>query len=417
MDLFKELSDSEKSLLVDSLVEEQFKEGDSIISQGEEPSHTQRTGPSARSVHGAPLRLLHTARAPGEEGEAFYIVKSGAVQVLQTNSEGVTAVIKDKLGPSEYFGEMALLKNEVRQASISATAPTTCMKLDRGTFQRLLGSNIGMEILEREAKRREAELARNNRPAIHMEDLKQLAILGVGTFGRVKLVLHAKDNDRPYALKCMRKGQVIALKQVEHVMNEKNLLEQCDHPFLLRLAATYQDENEIYMLLELALGGELFSVLRERNRFEEPQARFYAGCVQSAFAYLHDKSIVYRDLKPENLLFDAQGYLKVSEPPLSQLCTRRQHSRLPPHARCPRAACSPPAGRRLRLRQVYRGPHVDALRHARVPRARDHHEQGAQPRRRLVGPSASSTLTPTPLPVPLTPTPHPVPDADPSPCP
>jgi len=104
---------------------------------------------------------------------------------------------------------------------------------------------------------------------------------------------------------------VIALKQVEHVMNEKKLLEMCDHPFLLRLAATFQDENEIYMLLELALGGELFSVLREKNRFEESQARFYASCVCSAFAYMHDKKMVYRDLKPENLLFDAEGYLKV----------------------------------------------------------------------------------------------------------
>lgn len=117
-----------------------------------------------------------------------------------------------------------------------------------------------------------------------MQDLRVLSILGVGTFGRVKLVLHTTDNDRPYALKCMRKGQVVALKQVEHVMNEKKvcvrtrllhhkckyamlvshiwllqLLEVCDHPFLLRLAATYQDDDEIYMLLELALGGEVSS--------------------------------------------------------------------------------------------------------------------------------------------------------------
>ena len=56
-----------------------------------------------------------------------------------------------------------------------------------------------------------------------MQDLRVLSILGVGTFGRVKLVLHTTDNDRPYALKCMRKGQVVALKQVEHVMNEKKV--------------------------------------------------------------------------------------------------------------------------------------------------------------------------------------------------
>lgn len=116
-------------------------------------------------------------------------------------------------------------------------------------------------------------------------------------------------------------------------MNEKRLLEMCDHPFLLRLAATFQDDDEIYMLLELALGGELFSVLREKGKFEEAQSRFYAACVCSAFSYMHDRQIVYRyavqpplplsdyfaltasnygrDLKPENLLFDAKGYLKV----------------------------------------------------------------------------------------------------------
>merc|ERR1719201_2774336 len=131
---------------------------------------------------------------------------------------------------------------------------------------------------------------------IKFKDLELMKILGVGTFGRVKLVVH-KPTNTPYALKCMRKGQVIALKQVEHVMNEKNLLEMCDHPFLLNLAATYQDTDEIYMLLELALGGELFSILREHIKFDEPTSRFYSACVASAFSYMHDKQIVYRDLK------------------------------------------------------------------------------------------------------------------------
>ena len=94
-------------------------------------------------------------------------------------------------------------------------------------------------------------------------------------------------------------------------MNEKRILAMCDHPFLLNLAASYQDEDELYMLIELALGGELFSILRERNKFDEPTSRFYAANVCAAFEYLHDMKIVYRDLKPENLLLDAQGYLKV----------------------------------------------------------------------------------------------------------
>jgi len=136
-------------------------------------------------------------------------------------------------------------------------------------------------------------------------------MLGVGAFGRVTLVMH-EATDQVYALKAIRKGQVIAMKQEEHIMNEKNLLAMCDHPFLLRLVATFQDKWEIYMLTELALGGELFAYLRARQRLDEDTARFYAACVGGAFSYMHDThNMCYRDLKPENLMFDEFGYIKV----------------------------------------------------------------------------------------------------------
>jgi CRP-like cAMP-binding protein len=278
MEMFKELTDNEKTILIDALKEEHFESGVEILTQG-------------------------TA------GNSFYIIKSGSVTVTAKDSEGNVKTIKDTLGPGTYFGEMALLSDQPRMATVSATSATICMKLDRSTFKSLLGD--AQDIVAREAETRKRELERAQRPPILMDDLKQLSILGVGTFGRVKMVLNTKDGDTPYALKCMRKGQVIALKQVEHVMNEKNLLDECNHPFLLALVATFQDEEEIYMLLELALGGELFTVLREKVKFDEKQGCFYAACVCSAFCYLHDRQIVYRDLKPENLLFDAQGYLKV----------------------------------------------------------------------------------------------------------
>mmetsp|Transcript_19941 Transcript_19941/g.51424 ORF Transcript_19941/g.51424 Transcript_19941/m.51424 type:complete len:269 (-) Transcript_19941:184-990(-) len=86
---------------------------------------------------------------------------------------------------------------------------------------------------------------------------------------------------------------------------------QCKHPFVLRLEATFHSRYEVYMLLELCLGGELFSLLRLTGRLEEAHARFYAATVVSAFGYLHERYICHRDLKPENLLFDKQGYLKL----------------------------------------------------------------------------------------------------------
>ena len=121
----------------------------------------------------------------------------------------------------------------------------------------------------------------------------------------------------------MHKGQILGLAQLEHVTNEKRLLAMCDHPFLIKLAATYQDASHVYMLLELSLGGELFTLLRKQVCFDEPTARFYAANVCAAFEYLHDRKIVYRDLKPENLLLDELGYLKVVDFGFAKVLTDR----------------------------------------------------------------------------------------------
>ena len=104
---------------------------------------------------------------------------------------------------------------------------------------------------------------------------------------------------------------MVATKQQSHVLNEKRILASTDHPFVLRLMATYQDEGELYMLLELALGGELFSLLAKRAPLSDKDARFYASQVVSIFNYMHGLKVIYRDLKPENLLLDEFGYLKM----------------------------------------------------------------------------------------------------------
>jgi len=90
-------------------------------------------------------------------------------------------------------------------------------------------------------------------------------------------------------------------------------MQSLKHPFCIRLHNTYKDKNRLYFLLEPSLGGELFSVLRARTLFDEDTARFYAGSVVLAFEYMHSKNIIYRDLKPENLLLDDRGFLKVTD--------------------------------------------------------------------------------------------------------
>lgn len=151
------------------------------------------------------------------------------------------------------------------------------------------------------------------RLGIPFEELEQHQTLGTGTFGRVRIVLHRKTN-RTFALKMLKKAQIVALKQQNNIVSEKDILWKIDHPFIISLYDTYQDEDRLYMLMELVQGGELFARLQNSvtpGRVTPAEARFYAACVLDALEHLHSMNIVYRDLKPENLLIDADGYMKI----------------------------------------------------------------------------------------------------------
>lgn len=136
--------------------------------------------------------------------------------------------------------------------------------------------------------------------------------LGTGSFGRVHLV-QSKHNQRFYAVKVLKKAQVVKMKQVEHTNDERRMLQQVKHPFLITLWGTFQDAKNLYMVMDFVEGGELFSLLRKSQRFPNPVAKFYAAEVTLALDYLHSHNIIYRDLKPENLLLDRHGHLKITD--------------------------------------------------------------------------------------------------------
>merc|ERR1719440_1843026 len=145
-------------------------------------------------------------------------------------------------------------------------------------------------------------------------DFDLRATVGTGTFGRVRVVKIKGSSDRtPLALKILKKSEVMRLKQVEHVKAERQILSMIEHPFIVNLLATFQDEKRLFMLLEYVPGGELFSYLRTQGRLPNDHAKFYAGEIILAFAYLHTLHVVYRDLKPENCLIDGEGHMKLAD--------------------------------------------------------------------------------------------------------
>merc|ERR1711988_1698064 len=145
-----------------------------------------------------------------------------------------------------------------------------------------------------------------------LKDFEILDTLGTGSFGRVRLVKYTGDN-MYYALKILKKSEVIYLKQVDHIKTEKQILEQISHPFVVNLRGSFQDERNLYLLMEYVIGGEFFSHLRRAGRFPNDTARYYAAQISLVFEYLHSLSILYRDLKPENLLLDKNGNCKVTD--------------------------------------------------------------------------------------------------------
>jgi len=157
-----------------------------------------------------------------------------------------------------------------------------------------------------------SKAGKGNKGDWRLEDFELLETLGTGSFGRVRLCKH-KPTGEYYAFKILKKKEILRLKQVEHVMNEKTILQNIDHPFIINLKCCFQDTRYLYLVMEYVVGGEFFAHLRRQRSFNNKVARFYAAHIVLIFQYLHSKDIVYRDLKPENLLLDINGNLKITD--------------------------------------------------------------------------------------------------------
>jgi cAMP-dependent protein kinase regulator len=236
-----------------------------------------------------------------EEGKPYnsnlYIIRSGTVAVA--NEDGVINTLRD----ADYFGDKFLKEDEgfISKQTITVQTETTCGVLSRKDICLVIGD------IRRLGKPMEA--SKPLLKSIRFRDLVKFRILGVGTFGKVWLVSH-KRTGTAYALKQLSKREIIGHHQVEGVIREKNIMASLDHPFVVNLVSTFQDERNLYMLIELVQGGELFSVIHTETRDGIPNgnSRFYAACILESLAHLHHRCICYRDLKPENILIDQKGY-------------------------------------------------------------------------------------------------------------
>jgi len=305
VDLFKPLLKEELQLVSDALEVVKYKKGQIVIEEG-------------------------------EVGDKFYVIQKGVCQWSKSNGES-----GDITAPG-FFGERALRTKAKRAASITAKTNVTLYEMTKTDFDALLGPVIEIvddkirqyqrmtEKFEKEKRKSQQQSQQQCQPPKYgkfnnktdlsayrekvcdLKDLKTVGILGKGAFGLVSLVIDPHTN-KSYALKAIKKHQIVELGQQAHIISEKRVMEKMYNKFLVNLHKTYKDLLRVYFVLDVCLGGELFTILRQRRYFDEPTAKFYTSCVVEAFAYMHSKDIIYRDLKPENLVLDNKGYLKVTD--------------------------------------------------------------------------------------------------------
>ncbi|CAK78829.1 unnamed protein product (macronuclear) [Paramecium tetraurelia] len=221
--------------------------------------------------------------------------------------EGYCLFTKAKL--AIYFKEDVSLYNYATTKSdkkkhVSKIPSEQPQYMDNEIFAQILEG----ETKEKDDARKKTQTlwAREKGKEVTLDDFSILKVLGRGAFGQVMLV-EKKDTGEWFAMKTIRKEDIIEKDQLEHTKTEKMILEHVNHPFLVNLAYAFQTPQKLFFIMQFMKGGELFQHLRMARKFDEKRAKFYVAELLLGLGHLHSKDIVYRDLKLENILMDDVG--------------------------------------------------------------------------------------------------------------
>ncbi|KAG6547605.1 hypothetical protein Mapa_011054 [Marchantia paleacea] len=166
--------------------------------------------------------------------------------------------------------------------------------------------------LLKDLERKETEYMRLQRHKMGVDDFELLTIIGRGAFGEVRLC-REKLTSQVYAMKKLKKSEMLRRGQVEHVKAERNLLAEVDSNCIVKLYCSFQDDEYLYLIMEYLPGGDMMTLLMRKDTLTEDEARFYVGQAVLAIESIHKHNYIHRDIKPDNLLLDKEGHMKLSD--------------------------------------------------------------------------------------------------------
>ncbi|XP_021752189.1 serine/threonine-protein kinase tricorner-like [Chenopodium quinoa] len=161
-------------------------------------------------------------------------------------------------------------------------------------------------------EKKEREYMRLQRHKMGADDFEPLTMIGKGAFGEVR-ICREKSTGHVYAMKKLKKSEMLRRGQVEHVKAERNLLAEVDSNCIVKLYCSFQDDEYLYLIMEYLPGGDMMTLLMRKDTLTEDEARFYVAETVLAIESIHKHNYIHRDIKPDNLLLDKYGHMKLSD--------------------------------------------------------------------------------------------------------
>ncbi|TFY57919.1 hypothetical protein EVJ58_g6730 [Rhodofomes roseus] len=160
--------------------------------------------------------------------------------------------------------------------------------------------------------KRESAFLRLRRTKLGLEDFRTVKVIGKGAFGEVRVV-QKTDTGKIYAMKTLRKDEMLKKDQLAHVRAERDVLAESNSPWVVQLYYSFQDSAYLYLIMEFLPGGDLMTMLIKYDTFSEDVTRFYIAECVLAIEAVHSLGFIHRDIKPDNILIDKDGHIKLSD--------------------------------------------------------------------------------------------------------
>ncbi|RVE68422.1 hypothetical protein OJAV_G00091250 [Oryzias javanicus] len=251
----------------------------------------------------------------GAVEDNLYVISKGQVTLTEMKAGHEEHTVLSELSEEPWFGENAVWREDTWTVSAMAVGAVTCLVIDRETFKDVTDGLL--TDCHREVQRStESKVKTNEDPALltcsTLSDFQIIRTLGVGEFGHLDLVQLKSNIKLNFAMRVLKRKLILNGGQREHFLRESRILMEAQCPFIVRFYKIFRDPEQLYILTEACLGGNLSSFVKEKGCLDDCTARFYTACVVEALIFLHNQGVVYRDINPEHVALDEHGYAKLT---------------------------------------------------------------------------------------------------------